>query len=115
MMEQSMESKGTPEVTGRRLRPGDRLRQAERIATRVVRGKALVVVIDRSCLHTLNPVGTFVWERCDGRTVGEVAEAVASHWGVDRERALRDVEAFVAELAAAGALLVEPEGEQGVA
>ncbi len=110
MMEWSMtseQSSGGAEAP--RVRSGDRVRQSERIATRVVGGKALVVVIDRSRLHTLNAVGTFVWERCDGRTVGELADAVAAHWRIARERALRDVAAFVSELADAGALQVEPQ------
>ena len=99
-----------PRVTER-----DRVRQAERVAARVVGGKALVVVVDRGRLHTLNATGTFLWERCDGRTVGELADALVEAWPIDRARALADVGRFVEELAAAGALLVEAaeEGERG--
>ncbi len=94
-----------------RVNEADRVRQAGRVAARVVGGKAVVVVIDCGKLHTLNTTGTFAWERCDGRTVGELAEALAEAWGIERDQALSDVRRFVEELAAAGALLVEAAGE----
>jgi hypothetical protein len=78
-----------------------------RIAARVVDGKALIVVIDQRQLHTLNAVGTRVWELCDGRSVGAIADAIAAEFEVDRETALRDVLGFVEQLRALGALDVE--------
>jgi len=42
-------------------------RKSERIAARAVDGKAVVVVLDARKLHTLNEVGTRVFELCDGR------------------------------------------------
>ncbi len=103
-------SEGIP-TQSPRVRETDRVRQADRVAARVVGGKAVVVVVDRGKLHTLNATGTFAWERCDGRTVGELADALAEAWGIDRTQALSDVRRFVEELAAAGALLVEATGE----
>jgi hypothetical protein len=79
-------------------------RQAERIAARVVDGKALIVVLDEKRLHTLNGVGTRVWELCDGRTVAAIARSLADEYEVDVDAALADVQRFVAELRAAGAL-----------
>jgi hypothetical protein len=78
-----------------------------RIAARVVDGKALIVVIDQRQLHTLNAVGTRVWELCDGRSVGAIADALAAEFDVDRETALRDVLGFVAHLRELGVLDVE--------
>lgn len=82
-------------------------RRAERIAARVVDGKALVVVLDDRHLHTLNEVGTRVWELCDGRDLGEIANALAEEFEVDRATALADVERFVGELCEKGALALE--------
>ena len=47
--------------------------RAQRTAARVVEGRALVVVLDDQALHTLNEVGTRVWELCDGRDVAAIA------------------------------------------
>ncbi len=79
----------------------------ERVAARVVEGKALIVVIDQKQLHTLNEVGTRVWELCDGRSMDAIAEALVEEFEVDKQTALRDVESFVRELRQLGAL--EPE------
>lgn len=78
-----------------------------RIAARVVEGKALLVVIDNKQLHTLNEVGTRIWELCDGRSVGAIADVITEEFEVDRGSALGDVEHFVLELQRIGAL--EPE------
>jgi hypothetical protein len=81
--------------------------RSERIAARVVDGKALIVVLDERQLHTLNEVGTRVWELCDGRSVGEIADAITAEFEVDRASALGDVLRFVTELQKLGALLPE--------
>jgi pyrroloquinoline quinone biosynthesis protein D len=79
----------------------------ERVAARVVEGKALIVVIDQKQLHTLNEVGTRVWELCDGRSVDAIADAVVDEFEVDKQTAMRDVQRFVDELRALGALELE--------
>ena len=79
-------------------------RRNPRIAARVVDGKALIVVVDAKRLHTLNEVGTRVWELCDGRSVRAIAESVAEEFEVELEQALRDVERVADELARLGAL-----------
>lgn len=75
-----------------------------RVAARVVDGRALIVVVDTKRLHTLNEVGTRVWELCDGRDLPAIAAVVAGEFEVEPATALRDVERFVAELEALGAL-----------
>jgi pyrroloquinoline quinone biosynthesis protein D len=79
----------------------------ERVAARVVEGKALIVVIDNKQLHTLNEVGTRVWELCDGRSLDQIAEAMVGEFEVDKPTALRDVQRFVEQLHALGALELE--------
>ena len=88
--------------------PTDVPKHAERIAARVIDGKALIVVLDGKELHTLNEVGTRVWELCDGRSsVSAIANALASEYDVTTGAALDDVERFVAELRQKGALAPE--------
>ena len=83
-------------------------RHAERIAARVIDGKALIVVLDGKELHTLNEVGTRVWELCDGRTsISAIANALATEYDVSTGAALDDVQRFVAELREKGALAPE--------
>jgi len=78
--------------------------QSSRTASRVVEGRAVVVVIDTQALHTLNAVGTYVWERAEGRTVGEIVDSLVEEFDVERGRAEADVCAFVEKLVALGAL-----------
>lgn len=81
-----------------------RIRQHDRTASRTVDGKAVVIVIDQQKLHTLNAVGTRVWELADGRPFSEIVDTIVSEFEVDRETALRDATAFVEQLRSLGAL-----------
>lgn len=78
--------------------------QSQRTAARTISGQAVVVVIDDRKLHTLNEVGTRVWELSDGRTLGAIADVVCEEFEVGRSQALTDVERFVRELRDAGAV-----------
>ena len=79
--------------------------RSERIAYRVVGGEALVMVVDKKTLHRLNDVGSRVFELCDGQTsVDAIVEAIVREFAVDAPTARADVETFIAELAATGAL-----------
>jgi hypothetical protein len=80
-------------------------RKSERIAARAVDGKALLVVVDAGKLHTLNVVGSRVFELCDGtRNVSAIAEQIATEFAVDTGRAERDALAFLSTLIAEGAV-----------
>jgi pyrroloquinoline quinone biosynthesis protein D len=76
----------------------------ERVAARIVDGKALIVVIDGRELHVLNAVGTRVWELCDGRSVDAIVATVTEEFEVDAATALHDVQEFIADLYRVGAL-----------
>jgi Coenzyme PQQ synthesis protein D (PqqD) len=80
-------------------------RKAERIAARVVDGEALVMVIDRRELHRLSAVGTRVFELCDGAsTVDAIVAAIVREFEVEPDVARSDIEQFLTQLSAAGAL-----------
>jgi hypothetical protein len=87
--------------------PDDYPAQNPRAAWRVYDGEAVIVSPEDSMLHTLNPVGTLIWEAADGRTtldviVGRVCDA----FEVDRVTATRDAARFVEQLRARGLLTV---------
>lgn len=82
-------------------------RQNPRVAWRVYDGEAVLVSPDDHRLHTLNAVGTLVWEAADGRTpVDEIAARVWREFDVERERAAADALAFVETLAGSGLLTI---------
>jgi coenzyme PQQ synthesis protein D (PqqD) len=81
--------------------------QNPKAAWRVYDGEAVIVSPADSTLHTLNAVGTVIWEAADGRTamdaiVGRVCDA----FEVDRATAARDTAAFVDSLCRRGLLTV---------
>jgi hypothetical protein len=81
-----------------------RVRQSPRIATRTLEGQALIVQLDNRRLHTLNGVGTLVFELADGRSLAAIAAAVVAQYEVDLAVAERDVLGFVHELIGLGAI-----------
>ena len=91
-------------MTAPSLSETTRVEQSPRTAARVVEGRALVIVIDDRKLHALNGVGTRVWELADGRTLGEIADALVAEFEVTRDVALADARQFVSELIALGAM-----------
>ena len=81
----------------------------------VTRSDGEVVVLDRaaSCYHHLNPLTTFVWERCDGETSRTVmAREVAGTFETEAPGEL--VDAALERLRAAN-LLKTSGGARGVA
>lgn len=89
------------------LGPSTIVSQSSRTAARVVGGRAVVVVIDTQELHTLNEVGTYVWERATGRPIDAIVNDVMSEFDVSEGRATDDVVRFVEHLVRIGALVVE--------
>lgn len=79
-------------------------RRNSRVAARVVKGRALVVVLDKRELHRLNRVGARVWELCDGRNLGAIRDSLVREFEVEPEIAERDLSAFVEQLVSVGAL-----------
>jgi hypothetical protein len=78
--------------------------QSERTACRVIDGKAVVITIDQNQLHVLNSVGTRVWELADGRSFEQIVSGIVDEFEVEPARARPDVQSFVEQLLALGAL-----------
>jgi hypothetical protein len=81
--------------------------QNPRAAWRVYEGEVVIVSPEDSTLHTLNPVGTLIWEAADGRTeLASIVGRVCEVFDVDRATAARDTTAFVDQLCRRGLLTV---------
>jgi hypothetical protein len=86
--------------------------QSSRTAWRVYDGEAVVLCSDDSTLNSLNAVGTLIWESADGKTpVSAIVTRICEEFEVDRERAERDVMAFIARLRERGLLTVSETSE----
>jgi len=79
-------------------------RRKQRVAARVIKNRALVVVLDKRELHRLNEVGARVWELCDGRDLGAIRQRLVKEFAVAEDVAAHDLEAFVEQLVSVGAL-----------
>ena len=80
--------------------------QAERIASRIIDGEALIVQSERGYVSVLNDVGTAVWDLCDGtRTVADIVQVVSRTHDVAEDAARADVFDFVRDLLDKGLLI----------
>lgn len=78
-------------------------RQRDDLAARVIGGEAVVVTPADSLVHELDPVATYVWEKCDGRRSGwEIVESVVAAFEVERSVAARDLEILLRTLSDKG-------------
>ncbi|MFO0649705.1 MAG: PqqD family protein [Polyangiales bacterium] len=89
------------------MNPQSRLRRSADTAWRRVDDEVAIISMDANRIRLLNAVGSFLWERCDGATVGELVDAVCARYDIDTETAARDVEAFVTDLEGRGLLSSE--------
>jgi hypothetical protein len=82
--------------------------RSDTVASRILAGEMIIMSAADSTLYSLNPVATAVWQAADGCT--PLAEIVNRHicaeFDVSPDEAYGDVEAFVADLARRGILLV---------
>jgi len=79
--------------------------KAQEIAYRELDGEAIIVNFHNSFFYNFNPVGTFIWERCDGRhTVRHISDDLVKAFEVTPEDAARDSLEFIEGLVAEGLL-----------
>src|SRR4030042_1263561 len=74
-------------------------------AHRTLGEEAVVVNFQSSFFYHLNPVGTFIWEHCDGKhTLVQIAAALTEEYQVTPEEAAQDCRQFIGELVTEGLL-----------
>lgn len=70
------------------------------VAWRVIDGEAILISAEDSMLHSLDEVGTRIWEMADGAaTVGSIIQTICAEFEVDEAQAETDVLEFVTNLA----------------
>ncbi|MGA1868372.1 MAG: PqqD family protein [bacterium] len=77
------------------------IKKNEKTASRTIDGQAVIMTIEDNTLHTLNEVGTRIWDLCDGeRTLDDIAMIIHEEFQVEYEEAQADCKAFLEELRA---------------
>lgn len=62
-------------------------------------------VADMDCIYTMNPVGSFIWERLDEpASEADLEAAILEAYDADPETVAEDLEVFLQEMTAIGAL-----------
>ena len=76
-------------------------KRAANLASRVLKGEAIIMNPVDSSLFSLNETATAIWEAADGRTTLQeiVDHDVCPQFDVDRDSALRDAQQLVEALA----------------
>ena len=70
------------------------------VAWRIIEGEAILISAEDSMLHSLDEVGTRIWELADGsNTIKDIAQKIFDEYEIDLETAQNDVVEFVANLA----------------
>ncbi len=85
--------------------------RSKHIAARML-GEEMMIMSGRdSTLFTLSPVATAIWNAADGQSTLEqiVDERVCAEFEVDQETAMADAQAFVAQLAEHGIVLISEQ------
>lgn len=90
-----------------RLSPLSRLRRTPGIAWRLVEEEAILVNIRRDEVIHLDPVGSFIWARMDGKnTLQEICRSMTGEFEVSMETAMEDLFLFAERLMKQGAVEV---------
>jgi len=80
-----------------------KIQRQKDVAWRMIDGEAVIITPADSTMHTLNDVGTRIWELMTGtRSLHEVAGVLCAEFEVDRERAEKDTLWFTECLAKKG-------------
>ena len=76
-------------------------RRPEALCTAMPDGSGVVLHLDKRCYYPLSKSGLFLWGLFDGGAVvdaGALADALVGRYGITKEVAAKDVDAFVTRL-----------------
>ena len=75
------------------------IKNDEKTAYRIIEDEAVVVNVNESTFHTLNPVATLIWKNLDGNNrVEDLVQIIGEEFDVDPETALKDCIEFINDL-----------------
>lgn len=86
------------------------LRHSTDVAWRRIDGLVAIISIEANRVRLLNRVGSFLWERCDGRTPEALVGDTCARFEVAEATARRDIEEFVDDLMSRGLITAAPTG-----
>lgn len=74
--------------------------RSDELVWRMIDGEAVILTADGHAIHTLNKVGSAIWELADGtRTIKEIISLIRERFDVSPEVAQGDVLEFATKLA----------------
>jgi hypothetical protein len=81
-----------------------------RVAGRIVKDEAVLVIPETGQVKVLNEVGSFIWANIDGiLTIGEISARVCDAFDIDQTTAEADTLAFLSEIIDIGIVLADSE------
>jgi hypothetical protein len=84
---------------GRAHRPAAFLKRREGVAAQVADDEAVLLDIESGAYFTLNPVGSRIWELCDGtRSAARIVSVICGEFDVAEDVATADVHEILDEL-----------------
>lgn len=77
--------------------------KSDKVASRVIDGEAVIVMLERQETIVLNSAGSRIWEIMDGqKNLNELASTVTSEFDTTYQQALKDVVEFIEDMAKRG-------------
>ena len=83
-----------------------------RAAYRTIGGDVVIVHTIENTLVKLNETGSAIWQRLDGRTVGQIATELEQLFEVSADQARADTDEFLDQLLARGFVEAAPAAER---
>lgn len=81
------------------LKLTNKIRRDPRTASRIIDGEAIILTPVDSQIHSLNEVGSKIWESLSKETtVEEIINRITEEFDIDREQARRDVILFLKDM-----------------
>jgi len=77
--------------------------QGSKTASRIVEGEAVIFTPEDSMIHSLNEVGTRIWELLEQeKTIEDIVKVICQEYEVEEKEAEQDITKFINELHAKG-------------
>ncbi|OGS23081.1 MAG: hypothetical protein A2252_08145 [Elusimicrobia bacterium RIFOXYA2_FULL_39_19] len=81
---------------------------SKNIAWRVIDGKAYIVNTGTSCLHSLDEVGAFIWQKLHKKcSAAKLVDLLLKEYDVEKTVAADDVTGFISELKEKGLIEIQ--------
>lgn len=77
--------------------------KSDKVASRIIDGEAVIVMLERQETIVLNNVGSRIWEIIDGqKNLNELASTLTSEFYTTYQQALQDLVEFIEDIATRG-------------